>query len=79
MRFYTDYTPEIDQETAASLDLTSEEDAAVLAVVNPGESIQEATMNLMAPVVVNHKSHRAAQVVAVNSDLPLRAPLIPKS
>ena len=78
MAFYPDYEPTIDGEMAKALDLSSEEDGAVLAVVNPRGGLEEATVNLMAPVVVNHKSHRAAQAVLAGSDLPMDAPLIPK-
>ena len=78
MAFYPDYEPTIDGEMAKALDLTSEEDGAVLAVVNPRGDISKATVNLMAPVVLNHKSHRAAQTVLTGSDHPLDAPLIPK-
>ncbi|PPK92144.1 flagellar assembly factor FliW [Kineococcus xinjiangensis] len=76
MSFYPDYEPVIDREMADSLGLDTEEDAAVLAVVNPGQKLEEATINLMAPVVLNHKSHRAAQAVLTGSDFPLRAPLM---
>jgi flagellar assembly factor FliW len=31
----------------------------------------------MAPVLVNHRTHRAAQVLLDRSDWPLRAPISP--
>ncbi|GAA4980596.1 flagellar assembly protein FliW [Kineococcus glutinatus] len=79
MPFYPDYSPAIDPDMASALELSSEADGAVLAVVNPGSGLSDATINLMAPVVLNHRSHRAAQAVLSTSDLPLRAPLIPKA
>ena len=75
-KFFPGYSPEIDDETAASLDLSKGEDAAVPLVVNPGDSLQDATANLLAPVVINHRSHKAAQAIQTDLGMPLAAPLI---
>ena len=73
-RFFPDYAPEIQDETAASLGITAESDVITLGVVNPGDSVTAATVNLLAPVLVNVDTKQAAQVV-LDEDLPLRAPL----
>ena len=73
--FFPDYAPEIDDETAARLHLTAAEDALVLLVVSPGETPQDATVNLLAPIVINHRTNEAAQVILADASLPLRAPL----
>jgi flagellar assembly factor FliW len=75
-RFFPGYTPEIDDETVAALDLRDATEAAVLCVVNPGDDAATATANLLAPVVINHRSLRAAQTVLIGTDLPLKAPLM---
>ncbi len=75
-RFFPGYTPEIDDETVSALDLRDATEAAVLCVVNPGTDPASATANLLAPVVINHRSMRAAQTVLTGTDLPLRAPLV---
>ena len=59
--FLPDYTPEISDEQAASLELENGDDALVLVVANPGES--GTTMNLMAPIVVNSLNGRCAQFI----------------
>ncbi len=76
-RFFPGYAPEIDDETVAALDLRDATEAAVLCVVNIGDDPATATVNLLAPVVVNHRTMQAAQTVLTGSDLPLRAPLRP--
>jgi flagellar assembly factor FliW len=73
--FFPDYTPVIDDSAAADLELESAQDALVLLMVTPGESPEQATANLLAPVVVNARTRRAAQVVLADSSLALRAPL----
>ncbi|WP_432493331.1 flagellar assembly protein FliW [Kineococcus gypseus] len=75
-RFFPDYSPVLDAASAQALELVSAEDAALLVVVNPGAGLAEATANLVAPVVLNHRTGRAAQVVLTGTDLPLRAPLV---
>lgn len=70
-----DYTVNLDDELCAELGLEREEDAAVFLVLTPGASLAESTVNLLAPVVVNATTGRAAQVVLNNSDYPLRAPI----
>jgi flagellar assembly factor FliW len=74
--FFSDYAPEIDDQTAAALGIDSAEDVLALVMVNPGDSASTATANLLAPVLVNHRTRRAFQVVLDDPSLPLRAPLV---
>lgn len=76
LKFFPGYTPEIDDETVAALDLRDATEAAVLNVVNVGTDPATATVNLLAPIVINHRTMQAAQTVLVGTDLPLRAPLL---
>jgi flagellar assembly factor FliW len=75
--FFEDYRPEIDDATVHSLGVDSSDDILTLVMVNPGESATSATANLLAPVLVNHRTRRAAQVVLHDDKLSLRAPLVP--
>ena len=71
---FPDYAPEIDDASAARLELTDAEDALLLVVLTVGEDAGSATANLMAPIVINARTRQAAQVV-VEGTYPLRAPL----
>jgi flagellar assembly factor FliW len=73
--FFPDYAPEIDDEAAARLELSDADDALLLLVVTAAERPEEATANLLAPLVVNRRTCAAAQVVLSGADVPLRAPL----
>lgn len=73
--FFPDYGPEIDDDWAERLELTSSQDALVLLLVTPGASAADATVNLMAPVVINVRTRRAAQIVLDDTSVPLNAPL----
>jgi flagellar assembly factor FliW len=72
--FFPDYAPEIDDASAARLELTDAEDALLLVVLTLGEGVEQATANLLAPVVINQRTRVAGQVV-LQGDWPLRAPL----
>ena len=74
--FFDDYFPVISDETVTALGIESPDDVLVLAVVNPGESATSATVNLLAPVLVNTGNRRAAQVILDDASLPVRAPLV---
>jgi flagellar assembly factor FliW len=75
--FFDDYAPEVDDELVEELGAQSEEDLLVLSVVTLGADPNAATVNLMAPIIVNHRTRRAAQVLLDDVSLPLRAPLTP--
>jgi flagellar assembly factor FliW len=73
--FFPDYAPEVDDDTAERLGLTDAEDAVLLLIVTVGERPEDATANLLAPLVVNHTTLAAKQVVLADPGLPLRTPL----
>ncbi|WP_030176747.1 flagellar assembly protein FliW [Spirillospora albida] len=74
--FFPEYAPEVDDDTLAELKATGPEHLLVLLIVTATGAIADATANLMAPIIVNTDTHRAAQVVLAGSDLPIRAPLV---
>lgn len=77
--FFEGYAPEIDDETARELGVESEDDVVTLVVVTLGDGPGDATANLLAPVLINHHTRRAAQVLLADASLPLRAPLTPSA
>lgn len=79
--FFPDYEPEVDDLTVDRLDLETPDDALVLAVVTFGDKPEEATANLMAPIVINRYTREAAQIVLLPGTgdpeaYPLHAPLL---
>jgi flagellar assembly factor FliW len=75
--FFSDYSPEIDESVVAELGIETADDVLALLVVTLGDTPEAATANLMAPVLVNHRTRRAGQYLLDDTDLPLRAPLTP--
>lgn len=74
--FFPDYAPVIDDEVAAALELTDPDDALLLAVVNTSADLASPTVNLVAPIVVNVATRRAAQVILDDPGLSLSVPLL---
>jgi flagellar assembly factor FliW len=73
--FYPDYEFDLDDASAERLGLSVADDAIVLAVVTLRDRPEEATLNLLGPIVVNRHTHDAAQVVLPTSSYSVRAPL----
>lgn len=73
---FPDYAPELDDVDAGALGLISAEDALVLVIVTVGESAEDATANLLAPIIVNIHTRVAAQVALPTASVEdLRRPL----
>lgn len=76
MPFFPYYEPEIDD---AALELLDVHDAArllVLLMVTVGDAAADATVNLLAPIVIDQVSRRAVQVFLSEADFSLRAALM---
>ena len=73
--FFPDYTFELDEGTAQDLGVRSSDDVLVLAVVTVREPPDAPTANLLAPVVLNHRTQVGYQVVLSTSSHSVREPL----
>jgi flagellar assembly factor FliW len=77
--FFPDYEPEIDDDTASRLELTSADDALLLVIVTVGNPVSASTANLLGPIVVNRHTRAAAQAVLGASGYNTREALVPSS
>ena len=73
--FFPRYAPEVDESVTSDLGVLEDSDLLALVILTLGETPAEATANLMAPVLVNHRTRQAGQYVLTDVDLPIRAPL----
>jgi flagellar assembly factor FliW len=72
---YKDYEFDLAEEAAAQLEIADREQIAVLCTVNTSRGLNSATVNLLAPIVVNTKQFLAKQVILSDRRYSLRAPL----
>lgn len=77
--FHPDYVVDADDEVRAALGVDAAEHLSVFLVVTASESLDTATVNLMAPIVLAHAAGRAVQVLLADSGLPVAAPLLSAS
>jgi len=74
--FFDDYDVEMRDDDAALLQLEDPADALVLVMITVGERADEATANLLGPLVVNTRAQLAAQIVPAEAD-PARGARVP--
>jgi flagellar assembly factor FliW len=71
---FPDYEPELSDDDAERLGISRADEVAILAIVNLANGVEAATVNLLAPLVVNTTTNVCAQVV-LEGEQALRAPL----
>ena len=74
--FFPDYEPVVDDQTVADLEITSVDDVLILLVLTAGDSLTSTTANLIAPILVNTVTRRAAQVILDDPKLAIATPLV---
>ncbi|AEG15378.1 Flagellar assembly factor fliW [Desulfofundulus kuznetsovii DSM 6115] len=73
--FFPNYEFDLPEEDARALGIKAPEEAAVFCIVNASRGLARATVNLLAPVVVNAATGTARQVVLVDERYSIRQPL----
>jgi len=74
--FFPDYAVDVDDEALDALGGPDPDQLLILLVISAGETAGDATANLLAPIIVAHRSRRAVQLILSRSGLPVRAPLL---
>ena len=70
--WYPDYSPEIDDEHIEAIGELAEEDLQLFTVVVIRETIEDMTVNLQAPIVINYKTMQGMQAVIQGDDYGIR-------
>jgi len=78
-RFYPTYEFELALHIQEELCLQEEKDVAVWTIVTVGEKLEDSTLNLLAPIVVNTKLKVGRQVILQNTPYETKHPLIQKA
>ena len=74
--FQPDYTFEMADADAAALGLAKPEDALVRAILTLRDSAAEITANLLAPIVLNSRTHLGRQIVLQDGEWALKHPVL---
>lgn len=74
--FDIEYNFKIQDEEAKLIELENAEDLMAINIVSiPQECPQNATVNLLAPIVINTKTNKAMQVILKNTNYKVKHPL----
>lgn len=74
--FKKDYSFDLSEEDLEQLQIENEEDVLAYAVVTMKETLQDSTINLLAPLVINMDKKYGKQIVLQDSKaFPLRYPM----
>lgn len=76
--FAADYDFQLPEGAQEELSIMRPEEVEVWSLVTIQESLQDATMNLMAPIIVNRSNRLGKQVILHDSGYPLKYRLLPK-
>lgn len=74
--FYPQYDFKLPETVQEELDIESEQDVVVLSVVTLKEELEQSTLNLLAPIVINARTRKGRQLILNNSPYQHRHPLI---
>ncbi|MHB8917503.1 MAG: flagellar assembly protein FliW [Desulfocucumaceae bacterium] len=72
---FRDYEFDLSDDLADQMEITDQSQLAVFCAVNTSRGMDSATVNLMAPVIINTDKLTGKQVVLNDSKYSLRAPL----
>ncbi|MGI6731918.1 MAG: flagellar assembly protein FliW [Anaerovoracaceae bacterium] len=70
--FYPGYAPQISPEDLKACQVDSIEDLIFLVIATVPQSIEDLSLNIKSPVVLNPKSKQGRQVILENSDYTVR-------
>jgi len=76
--FCPDYEFQLPESAIQELDITSDQEVAVCAIVAVNDQLSDATINLLAPVVINTRTKQGKQVILHDTPYTTKHRLIPE-
>ena len=67
----TDYSFELDESAIQALDIKSDKEVAVFVIVSLKDTLENSTVNLKAPIVLNIENQKAKQII-LDEDYAIR-------
>lgn len=75
--FFNDYEFALDDGLAQELNLSKENPPQIFNIVTHKGELQDMTVNLLAPIIINARDHIGVQIILEKSDYPTRHKLFP--
>lgn len=77
--FFPYYTVDLDDVVVAALELQDADECLLLVIVTLGERAEDATANLLGPLVINVRNREGMQAVLADTGYGTRVPLAPQA
>ncbi|WP_171653293.1 flagellar assembly protein FliW [Paenibacillus foliorum] len=77
--FFSDYEFDLSEAVRDELQIVKDTDVIVLSMVSVQDHIQEATVNLLAPIIINIKHKLARQIILHGSPYSIKHKLFPNN
>ncbi|WP_085522106.1 flagellar assembly protein FliW [Tuberibacillus sp. Marseille-P3662] len=74
--FYPDYAFDLPEDAIDQLAIESEFDVTIYSILTIKEPFEDSTINLIAPVIINHQTKEAKQIVLQSDDYTTKHPLV---
>lgn len=68
----SDYSFDLDEPTVKALEIKSENEVAVFAIVSLKDTLANSTVNLKAPIILNTSNKKGKQVILDNENFAIR-------
>ena len=69
------YSFDLDEATLQALNITSEQEVQVYAIMTLKESFLNSTVNLKAPIIINSTNRKAKQIILDSEEYMIRQPI----
>ncbi|TCL47666.1 flagellar assembly factor FliW [Thermolongibacillus altinsuensis] len=76
--YFKDYDFELDEQSVAQLQLSSEREVAVYVILTVADPFDNTTANLQAPIVLNYEKKLGKQVILTNTPYKTKHRLFPE-
>ncbi|MFS1514796.1 flagellar assembly protein FliW [Chengkuizengella sp. SCS-71B] len=77
-QFFKDYNVELSNEIQKELDIKEPSEVAIWSLVSIQDNLENATCNLIAPIVMNIRTKQGKQIILHNSSYTTKHTFIPK-
>ncbi|NBI27735.1 flagellar assembly protein FliW [Chengkuizengella marina] len=77
-QFFKDYNVELSNEIQKELDIKEPSEVAIWSLVSIQDNLENATCNLIAPLVINIRTKQGKQIILHNSSYTTKHTFIPK-
>lgn len=74
--FYADYRFALEESVIKALQIKAERDLAILSIMTVKEPLQQSTINLQAPIIINYRTMLGKQIILKDEQYSMKASIV---